>query len=91
MGVTAMTDQRTEIPEIELRIAEIIIDELKIEDVTAQTFDVNLDLVDELGICYNATLSSAICGGIYYGGSIYMVLVYRMIWIRRRFYEVSLL
>ena len=50
MGVTAMTDQKTEIADIELRIAEIIIDELKIEDVTAQTFDVNLDLVDELGI-----------------------------------------
>ena len=32
------------------RIAEIIIFELKLEDVTAQTFDPDLDLVDELGI-----------------------------------------
>jgi acyl carrier protein len=33
-----------------LRIAEIIIDELKLEDVTAATFDPDLHLVDELGI-----------------------------------------
>lgn len=32
------------------RIAEIIIDELKLEDVTADTFDPDLHLVDELGI-----------------------------------------
>lgn len=32
------------------RIAEIIIDELKLEDVTPSTFDVELDLIDELGI-----------------------------------------
>jgi acyl carrier protein len=32
------------------RIAEIIISELKLEDVTAETFDADLDLVDELGI-----------------------------------------
>jgi acyl carrier protein len=32
------------------RIAEIIINELKLEDVTPQTFDPDLDLVDELGI-----------------------------------------
>jgi acyl carrier protein len=32
------------------RIAEIIIDELKLEDVTPQTFDPDLDLVDEVGI-----------------------------------------
>jgi len=31
-------------------VAEIIIDELKLEDVTAQTFDPDMDLVDELGI-----------------------------------------
>ncbi len=35
---------------IEHRVAEIIISELKLEDVTAETFDRNLDLVDELGI-----------------------------------------
>ncbi len=32
------------------RIAEIIINELKLEDVTPQTFDVDLDLVDEVGV-----------------------------------------
>ena len=32
------------------RIAEIIINELKLEDVTAQTFNPDLDLVDEVGI-----------------------------------------
>lgn len=32
------------------RIAEIIISELKLEDVTPQTFDPDLDLVDEVGI-----------------------------------------
>jgi acyl carrier protein len=33
-----------------LRVAEIIIDELKLEDVTPETFGPDLDLVDELGI-----------------------------------------
>ena len=32
------------------RIAEIIISELKLEEVTLDTFDPELDLVDELGI-----------------------------------------
>ncbi len=32
------------------RIAEIIIDELKLEDVTPETFDPDLDLVDEVGV-----------------------------------------
>ncbi len=32
------------------RIAEIIINELKLEDVTPATFDADLDLVDEIGI-----------------------------------------
>ena len=31
-------------------VAEIIIEELKLEDVTIDTFDPDLDLVDELGI-----------------------------------------
>lgn len=35
---------------IELRVAEIAISELKLEDVTPETFDPELDLVDELGI-----------------------------------------
>jgi len=32
------------------RIAGIIINELKLEDVTPETFDADLDLVDEVGI-----------------------------------------
>lgn len=32
------------------RVAEIIIEELKLEDVTADTFNPEMDLVDELGI-----------------------------------------
>ncbi len=36
--------------ELILRIAEIIIDELKLEDVTPETFDPEVDLIDELGI-----------------------------------------
>jgi acyl carrier protein len=32
------------------RIAEIIINELKLQDVTPETFDPNLDLVEDLGI-----------------------------------------
>ena len=31
-------------------LAEIIIHELKLEDVTPETFDADLDLVDEVGI-----------------------------------------
>jgi len=33
-----------------LRIAEIIIGELKLEDITPESFDPDLDLVDELGV-----------------------------------------
>jgi acyl carrier protein len=33
-----------------LRIAEIIIFELKLEDITKETFNPDLDLVDELGV-----------------------------------------
>ena len=32
------------------RIAEIIINELKLEDVTPQTFNPDLDLIDEVGV-----------------------------------------
>ena len=32
------------------RVSEIIIDELKLEEVTVDTFDPDMDLVDELGI-----------------------------------------
>ena len=35
---------------ITIRIAEIMIDELKLEDVTPETFDPEIDLVDEVGI-----------------------------------------
>ncbi|OGP13426.1 MAG: phosphopantetheine-binding protein [Deltaproteobacteria bacterium RIFCSPLOWO2_02_FULL_50_16] len=33
-----------------LRVAEILINELKLEDVTPETFDPDTDLIDELGI-----------------------------------------
>jgi len=33
-----------------LRVAEIMIEELKFEDVTPETFNPDLDLVDEVGI-----------------------------------------
>ncbi|TFH40545.1 MAG: phosphopantetheine-binding protein [Chrysiogenales bacterium] len=36
--------------EVVLRVAEILIDELKLEDVTPETFNPDLDLIDELGI-----------------------------------------
>ena len=36
--------------ELILRIAEIIIEELKLEEITPETFDPDLDLVDELGV-----------------------------------------
>lgn len=46
-------DERMEINDQEtliLRIAEIIIFELKLEDITKETFNPDLDLVDELGV-----------------------------------------
>ncbi|MCE5264494.1 MAG: phosphopantetheine-binding protein [Deltaproteobacteria bacterium] len=33
-----------------LRVASIIIEELKLEEITPETFDPDLDLVDELGV-----------------------------------------
>ncbi|MCX5822882.1 MAG: phosphopantetheine-binding protein [Deltaproteobacteria bacterium] len=33
-----------------LRIAEIIIEELKLEEITSESFDPDMDLVDELGV-----------------------------------------
>ncbi|MCW5204143.1 phosphopantetheine-binding protein [Desulfobulbus sp. US2] len=33
-----------------IRVAEILINELKLEDVTPEAFDADLDLVDEVGI-----------------------------------------
>jgi acyl carrier protein len=40
----------TELDEIRLSIAKIMIDEIKLEDVTPETFDPDIDLVDEVGI-----------------------------------------
>ena len=40
----------TDTTQIITRIAEIIINELKLEDVTPETFEADLDLVDEVGI-----------------------------------------
>jgi len=33
-----------------VRVAQIMIDELKLEDVTPETFDPEIDLIDEVGI-----------------------------------------
>ncbi len=40
----------TDINQTIIRIAEIIINTLKLEDVTPQAFDADLDLVDEVGV-----------------------------------------
>lgn len=40
----------TELDKIILNVAEIMINELKLEDVTPETFDPDIDLVDEVGI-----------------------------------------
>ena len=39
-----------EIRERMIRIAEIIIEELKLEDITPESFEPDMDLVDELGV-----------------------------------------
>jgi acyl carrier protein len=39
-----------DVDSIIVRIAEVMISELKLEDVTAETFDPDLDLVDEVRI-----------------------------------------
>ncbi len=44
MNTTGMTE------EMQKRIAEIIIEELKLKDVTPETFDADLDLIEDLGI-----------------------------------------
>ena len=41
---------KSDLKPIENRVAEIIIEELKLEDVTPDSFERELDLVDELGI-----------------------------------------
>lgn len=40
----------SDVETIILRVAEIMINELKLEDVTPETFDADIDLVDEVGI-----------------------------------------
>lgn len=40
----------TDLDKIIHRVASIMIDELKLEDVTPETFDPEIDLVDEVGI-----------------------------------------
>jgi len=40
----------TDIDQIIKRVAQIIIDELKLEDVTPETFAPDIDLVDEVGV-----------------------------------------
>jgi acyl carrier protein len=40
----------TNVEKITLRVAQIMIDELKLEDVTPATFDPEIDLIDEVGI-----------------------------------------
>ena len=41
---------KKDIKNITVHIAKIMIDELKLEDVTPETFDPEIDLVDEVGI-----------------------------------------
>jgi acyl carrier protein len=40
----------TDVDKIILHVAQITIDELKLEDVTPETFDPEIDLIDEVGI-----------------------------------------
>lgn len=45
-----MEANRMELDVVMVEVARIIISELKLEDVTPEGFDMDLDLVDELGI-----------------------------------------
>ena len=40
----------SDVERIILRVAQIMIQELKLEDVTPETFDPEMDLIDEVGI-----------------------------------------
>ena len=40
----------TDTKKIVIHVAQIMIDELKLEDVTPETFDSDIDLIDEVGI-----------------------------------------
>jgi len=44
------TPTGNKIEEIMFHVAQVMIDELKLEDVTPETFDPDMDLVDEVGI-----------------------------------------
>jgi len=50
MAVASADPRKMTDRDIEKRIAEILIGELKLENITADAFDPALDLVDELGI-----------------------------------------
>ena len=41
---------KKDLKDITVHVAKIMIDELKLEDVTPETFDPEIDLVDEVGI-----------------------------------------
>ena len=41
---------KKDLRDITIHIAKVMIDELKLEDVTPETFDPEIDLVDEVGI-----------------------------------------
>ena len=41
---------KKDLKDITIHIAKVMIDELKLEDVTPETFDPEIDLVDEVGI-----------------------------------------
>nr|MBF0221417.1 phosphopantetheine-binding protein [Desulfobulbaceae bacterium] len=41
---------QNDISQTTIRIAQILINELKLDDVTPETFDPDLDLVDEVGV-----------------------------------------
>jgi acyl carrier protein len=47
-GELSPMNEQTE--KIALRVAQVLIQELKLEDVTPETFDPEIDLVDEVGI-----------------------------------------
>ncbi len=40
----------TEKSDLVIRVAEIVISELKLQDITPEAFDPEMDLVDELGV-----------------------------------------
>jgi acyl carrier protein len=49
-GITGIADMQADKSPTTLRVAAIIINELKLEEVTPDSFDPDLDLVDEVGI-----------------------------------------